>query len=200
MIFIDFLLNHQKIEILQEKLMQDNTSRKKQSTMNDIIKAIQKHEVEVASQAIDKLVEKIHEVLTDQDADLLENLEQYLSDIVTSVKDVLKEDSKKAAKVATGKKVKDPNAPKRPPSEYNIFVKKHIEMLKEQKIDAKPKEMMSMAVKAWNEEKEKNAATGNSAKGKAKPHSVPDSDEEASEEDVEIEEEEKKPAKKGGKK
>lgn len=173
--------------------------------MNDIIKAIQKHEVEVGAQAIDKLVEKIHEVLNDEDAELLESLEQYLGEIVTSVKDALKEDSKKAAKVATGKKVKDPNAPKRPPSAYNLFVKEHIAKLKEEHTDAKPKELMTLAVKAWNEHKEKTGE-GKTTKAKGKAKTIADSDEEVSEEDVEVEaaaeeeEEEVKPIKKGAKK
>jgi predicted house-cleaning noncanonical NTP pyrophosphatase (MazG superfamily) len=127
--------------------------------MNDIIKAVQKHEIEVASQSIDKLVEEIHRVLTDKDADLLESLEEHLSDIVSAVKDNLKEESKKAAKAATGKKVKDPNAPKRTPSEYNNFIKDNIASLREEHPAAKPKELMSMAVDAWRIHKEKIGAT-----------------------------------------
>ena len=129
------------------------------SSMNDIIKAVQKHEIEVASQSIDKLVAEIHRVLTDKDADLLESLEEHLSDIVSTVKDNLKEESKKAAKAATGKKVKDPNAPKRTPSEYNNFIKDNIALLREEHPAAKPKELMSMAVDAWRINKEKIGAT-----------------------------------------
>lgn len=123
------------------------------SSMNDILKAVQKHEVEVANNAIDKLVEEIHKVLTDKDSDLLEGLEEHLGDIVTSVKENLKEDSKKAAKVAAGKKVKDPNAPKRPPSKYNLFIQAQMETLKEAHKDKKPTELMKMAVAAWNQHK-----------------------------------------------
>jgi len=129
------------------------------SSMNDIIKAVQKHEIEVASQSIDKLVAEIHRVLTDKDADLLESLEEHLSEIVSVVKDNLKEESKKAAKAATGKKVKDPNAPKRTPSLYNNFIRDNIALLREEHPESKPKELMSMAVNAWNLHKEKNGAT-----------------------------------------
>lgn len=152
--------------------------------MNDIIKAIQKHEVEVSSQAIDKLVEEFHKVLGESDADLLEGLEVYLGNIVSSVKDNLKEESKKAAKAAAGKKTKDPNAPKRPPSEYNIFIKEHIATLRETHADAKPKELMSMAVDEWRAQKERDGAPALKPKPKAarkilsdtEPETEPESD------------------------
>lgn len=213
--FCDFVTFDPKIEKLQQKLNRDKPSsseasssskqKTKMSSMNDIIKAVQKHEVEAASQAIDKLVEKIHEVLGEQDADLLESLEQYLSDIVTSVKDDLKEESKKAAKVAAGKKVKDPNAPKRPPSEYNIFIKDHIAELRKDHTDAKPKELMSMAVAAWNEHKAKVGAIKGAGKAATKAAVLPDSDDEADSDGVEVDMDSKKKgaagsSKKGGKK
>ena len=158
--------------------------------MNDVIKAVQKHENDAASQAIDKLVEKIHEVLGEQDADLLESLEQYLSDIVTTVKDDLKEESKKAAKVAAGKKVKDPNAPKRAPSEYNIFIKEHIAELRKEHTEAKPKELMSMAVAAWNEHKGKIGAV----KAAAKPAVLSDTEDETDTDGVDVDMKSKKGA------
>jgi organic radical activating enzyme len=170
--------------------------------MNDIIKAVQKHEVEVASQAIDKLVEEIHKVLTEKDSDLLESLEEYLSDIVATVKDNLKEESKKAAKAANGKKVKDPNAPKRAPSEYNNFIKDHIASLKEEHPDAKPKELMTMAVAEWRAQKEKMGAAKPAAARKLLSDTEPEDDS-----DAEMKPEPKKDkgqsstqAKKGGKK
>lgn len=150
------------------------------SSMNDIIKAVQKHEVEVASQAIDKLVEEIHKVLTDKDeTDLLENLEEFLSDIVSNVKDNLKEESKKAAKAATGKKVKDPNAPKRAPSEYNNFIKEHMATLKLENQDAKPKELMAMAVAEWNSHKEKTGAAKPAAARKLLSDTEPETESDA---------------------
>ena len=147
--------NRTSNQALYTKQYKTTQPRTTMSSMNDIIKAVQKHEIEVASQSIDKLVEEIHRVLTDKDADLLESLEEYLSDIVSTVKDTIKEESKKAAKVATGKKVKDPNAPKRTPSEYNNFIKDNIASLRGDHPEAKPKELMSMAVDAWRIHKEK---------------------------------------------
>ena len=119
------------------------------SNMNDIIKAVQKHEVDVASKAIDKLVEEIHKVLNDKDSDLLESLEEHLGEIVSTVKENLQEESKKAAKAATGKKAKDPNAPKRAPTAYNLFIKEQIAKLTDENPDTDPKERMKMATAEW---------------------------------------------------
>ncbi|QIG60065.1 hypothetical protein [Dishui Lake large algae virus 1] len=165
------------------------------STMSDIIKAVQKHEVEVAVNAIDHLVAEIHKVLTDKDSDLLESLEEHLGDIVNAVKESIKEESKKNAKAATGKKVKDPNAPKRAPTEYNIFIREHMSSLKEEHPDAKPKELMSMAVDAWRAHKGDDKPAS-----KAAPRILSDTENDASDVDAKSASQKKKENAKKGKK
>lgn len=168
-----------------------STQASTRMSMNDIIKAVQKHDVEVASNAIDQLVAEIHKVLGEGEPELLESLEIYLGDIVSTVKELLKEEGKKNAKTATGKKAKDPNAPKRAPTGYNIFVKEQMSKLKEEHPDAKPKELMSMAVDAWNAQK---GSAKPASKAPAKLLSDTENDEDASDADV------SKPASKTAKK
>jgi hypothetical protein len=151
------------------------------ATMNDILKAVQKHEQAIASQAIDNLVKRIHEVLEEQDSDLLESLEQYLSDIVKSVKTTMEEESKAAAKKKGGKKEKDPNAPKRALSKFNIFIRNHMAMLAEKHPEVLPKDRMKKATEAWNElsAEEKAAIAMGAPEAAPRPAILPDSDNEA---------------------
>lgn len=121
--------------------------------ITDIVKALQKHDVEVGEHAIDKLVEEIHKVLTDEDSDLLESLEDYLSKIVQNVKEELKNETKQMVKNVKGKKSKDPDAPKRAPSAYNLFVKDKMKELSEEHPEMTRQELMKMAVSLWHNSK-----------------------------------------------
>lgn len=160
--------------------------------MNDILKAIQKHEVEIANHAIDKLVEEIKTVLGDTDADLLESLDEHLGEIIKSAKEAILEELKKSSKVAIGKKVKDPNAPKRLPSEYNLFVKEYMAKLKDRD-DVPPKDRMKMAVAAWKQHKAMKAGHTEDAH-KSDSDSDHHSDEEVDVEDVDVKKKKKKEA------
>lgn len=121
--------------------------------VTDIIKALQKHDVEVGEHAIDKLVEEIHTVLMEKDSDLLESLEDYLGEIVKATKENLKTETKQMVKNVKGKKVKDPNAPKRPPSAYNLFVKDKMKELSEEHPEITRQNLMKMAVQDWHKSK-----------------------------------------------
>lgn len=125
--------------------------------VTDIIKALQKHDVEVGGHAIDKFVEKLKEVLTNEDVDLLESLESHLTSVTEKVKEELKEETKQMMKNPNGKKQKDPNAPKRPPTAYNLFVKEKLEELSKSHPDTNRQELMKMAVNVWRKEHPKTA-------------------------------------------
>lgn len=131
--------------------------------VTDIIKALQKHDDEVCAHAIDKFVEHISGVLMENDRDLLESLEEYMKTSSEAVKEKLKEESKQMVKNVKGKKVKDPNAPKRPPSAYNLFVKDKMEELSKKRPEVNRQELMRMAVEEWRatkpEEKKKKSPT-----------------------------------------
>lgn len=118
---------------------------------NEIISAMRKHDIAVGEYAVDELVKEIHRVLEEKKQDdLMDSLEKYLSDIVKTVKENLEDESKKAAKLAKGKKVKDPNAPKRAPTAYNIFIKETMARLKEEHGGEMPKDAMQLATAEWN--------------------------------------------------
>lgn len=144
--------------------------------VTDIIKALQKHDVEVGSHAIDKFVEKIKEVLTNEDVDLLESLEAHLNAVTETVKEELKEETKQMVKNTKGKKQKDPNAPKRPPTAYNLFVKEKMEELSKQHPEINRQELMKMAVAIWRKQHPKSddekKETKKGGKTAAKPVSL----------------------------
>ena len=60
------------------------------------------------------------------------------------------------SKMGKMKKKKDPNAPKRPPSAYNLFVKDAMEHIKKENPDISHPEAFKMAATMWREEKERN--------------------------------------------
>ena len=124
--------------------------------VTDIIKALQKHDVEVGEHAIDRIVEEIHKTLMDKDSDLLESLEDYLGEIVRSVKEDLKSETKQMVKSVKGKKTKDPNAPKRPPSAYNLFIQEKMKVLSKEHPNLTRQDQMKMAVELWHESKGNN--------------------------------------------
>lgn len=56
-------------------------------------------------------------------------------------------------KKGRNKKVKDPNAPPKPKSEYQLFVTEQSAILKAENKEVKQTEIMKMVAKLWNEKK-----------------------------------------------
>lgn len=102
---------------------------------------------------------------------------EYDDEFVEAVKSLIqeyKENEMKKIDIPKGKKTKDPNAPKRAPTEYNLFIKEKMAEIKAQNPDLKGQSLMGAATKLWNERKgtessddaEPKAAKGKAAKGK----------------------------------
>lgn len=53
-----------------------------------------------------------------------------------------------------GKKKKDPNAPKRPPSAYNLFVKDALVKIKKENPGIVHKEAWNLAAEMWRDQKD----------------------------------------------
>lgn len=60
-----------------------------------------------------------------------------------------------AYKAVNGGRRKAPDAEKKPPSKYNLFIKSEIEKIKNEKIEGvDPKDYMKIAAQRWKENKE----------------------------------------------
>jgi len=68
--------------------------------------------------------------------------------------DELKKLLTEAYKSVKSKKVKDENAPKREPSKYNIFIKEHMQKIKQENPTLDNKSVMKEAANKWKEHKE----------------------------------------------
>jgi hypothetical protein len=62
-------------------------------------------------------------------------------------------------KKGRNKKVKDPNAPPKPKSEYQLFVAEQSPIIKAENKDLKQTEIMKKVAELWKKQKETNSAT-----------------------------------------
>ena len=98
--------------------------------------------LESNQQTIDRFVEVLLEKVNDIDTDLLDQ-------VVFSVKDELSNEH--ITNVLQKKKKR--NAVKRPPTQYNLFIKEHMNTLKTNNPELKNKELMIEAAALWNQHK-----------------------------------------------
>ena len=98
--------------------------------------------LESNQQTIDRFVEVLIEKVDNIDKDVLDQ-------VVFSVKDELSNEH--ITNVLQKKKKR--NAVKRPPTEYNLFIKENMNTLKTNNPELKNKELMAKAAELWNQHK-----------------------------------------------
>tara|TARA_Y100000389_G_scaffold144868_1_gene143302 strand:+ start:137 stop:511 length:375 start_codon:yes stop_codon:yes gene_type:complete len=116
-----------------------NTAKKAVNGLNNIIK-------ESNDKIINDFVNKIFD-----DLDLSDEQIEKINQISYNIKD----DISKANLLNLLQKKKKREGPKKPPTEYNLFIQKKMPGLKEEFPNEKQSILLSKAAKLWNEEKNK---------------------------------------------
>lgn len=116
-----------------------NSAKKAVNGLNNIIK-------ESNDKIIDDFVNKIFD-----DLDLSDEQIEKINQISYNMKD----DISKANLLNLLQKKKKKEGPKKPPSEYNLYIQKKMPGLKEEFPNEKQSVLLGKAAKLWNEEKNK---------------------------------------------
>jgi hypothetical protein len=98
------------------------------------------------------VIDKLISLTLENIPDLSEEQKDKLNNVGFNLKDQLFKESL----LTTIQQKKKKTGPKRPPTEYNIFVKNTIQDLKEKNPELKNTELMASAAKLWRIKKEEN--------------------------------------------